>query len=227
MDAIEEKLIESLTIDYASFRRRFVTKKKKSWARPMIWMDADYPSTINRYHSEDIAIVNILEQARHKFRYDPTFTREERLQETRIAHDYALAHGLAVIRFLMFILVMSDEHCRRLLIMAGRNGNVAKNEVNLHITDRASLYDERAIKRYMVGLKKVCPGKPHNKSTCDGTVTANHGICWHCLQMYGQTRDTWPNWLIALVQDDDREMRRQAIEAIYHQELYEETALAA
>ncbi len=223
MDAKDEQL----TIDYAAFRRRFVTKKKKSWARPMIWVDADEPSTINRDHSEGIAFVNILEQARHQFRYDPTFTREERLEETRLAHDYAIAHGIGIIKFLMFILLMSDEHCRRLLIMAGRNGNVARFDYEFHSIDRASTHDERDIKRYVAGIRKPCPGRPYNKNTCDGFVTANHGICWHCVQLYGASRTDWPNWLIALVRDDDKEYRLRAIEALYHREVDEDMAIAA
>jgi len=228
MAEIEERLLQPLTIDYAQFRKRFVAKKKASWARPMIWMDAEEPSTVNRSLSEGDAIVNVLEQARHTFRYrSDLFTREERLQETRIAHDYALAHGLGIIRFLMFILLMSDEHCRRMLIMAGRAGNVAKVTPEFHSISRAQSHNEKDIKRYVAGLKKPCPGRPFNKASCDRFVTANHGICWHCLQMYGMTRNEWPNWLVALVQDDDREYRLRAIEALYHREINEETAIAA
>lgn len=218
----------SLTIDIAAFRKRFVSKKKKSWARPMIWMDADEPSTINRDKSEGAAIVNVLEQARYKFRYDPTFTREERLQETRIAADYAYARGMGIIRFLMFILVMSDEHSRRLLILSGWRGiDVAKNGSEFHSISRADNYDERTIKRYVAGIKKPCPGRPYNRSSCDMFVTANHGICWHCLQLYGQSREQWPKWLVSLVQDDDREYRLRAIEALYHRELVEDMPIAA
>lgn len=227
MSETEGQLLQPLTIDYAAFRKRFVTKKRKSWARPMIWIDADEPSTINRDATEGVAMVNILEQARHKFRYDPTFTRDERLEETRLAHDYALAHGVGVIRFLMFILMMSDEHCRRMLIMAGRNSNVANSGSNFHSINRASMYDERTIKRYVAGLKKPCPGRPYNRNTCDHFVTANHGICWHCLQLYGASRTEWPNWLVALVQDDDREYRLRAIEALYYREVNDDMAVAA
>lgn len=219
----------SLTIDIAAFRKRFVTKKAKSWARPMIWMDANEPSTINRDKSEGEAMVNVLKQARRQFRYDPTFTREERLQETRIAADYAMARGMGIVRFLMFILLMSDEHSRRLLILSGWKGvNVALEGHEFHVIGRADNYDERAIKRYVAGARKACPGRPFNKSTCDKFVTANHGICWHCLQLYGASRSDWPNWLLSLVRDDDKEMRQRAIEALYFREYQEDIpAIAA
>lgn len=214
----------SLTIDIAAFKKRFRSKKAKSWARPMIWMDAAEPSTIDRTRSEDIAIVNVLEQARHKFRFDPAFTRDERLAETRTAADYAYARGLSIIGFLMFILVMSDVHSRRLLILSGWKGvNVAHNDHIFHNSIKRQVYDEGAIKRVISGLRKPCPGRPFNRSTCDGFVSAKHGICWHCLQMYGQTRDLWPNWLLTLVRDDDKEYRLRAIEALYHREFHEET----
>lgn len=217
-----------LTIDYASFRKRFVSKKKKSWARPMIWMDASEPSTIDRSGSEDIAIVNVLEQARKQFRYDPSFTREERLEETWIAADYAYSRGLGIVRFLMYILLMSDEHSRRLLILSGWKGQyVAKSASQLPNNIRVKHYNEQDIKRYRAGLRKPCPGRPYNKQTCDKFVSASHDICWHCLQMYGTTRQEWPNWLVALAQDDDREYRLRAIEALYHREFVEDMPIAS
>lgn len=222
------EVIEPLSLNISAFKKRFARKKKVAWARPMIWLDATEPSTVNRDLSEGEALANVFDQARVQFRYNPLFTRDERLQETRIAADYAYARGLNIVRFLMMVLLMSDEHCRRLLILSGyRVADVANSGSEFHSIDRAKLYDERAIKRYVAGLRKPCPGRPFNRSSCDGFVTANHGVCWHCLQMYGQTRDLWPNWLLALVQDDDREYRRRAIEAIYHRELVEDAPIAA
>lgn len=224
----EERLLQPLTINYELFRKRFVAKKKKSWARPMLWIDAHEPSTVNRDDSEGVALTNIFEAARHEFRYNPLFTRDERLKETRLAADYAMARAMNIVKFLAFILVMSDEHSRRLLVLSGwRGSNVVENASDFHIHNRASLYDERTIKRYVAGLRKPCPGRPFNHSSCDKFVTADHGICWHCLQLYGQTRQEWPKWLLALVQDDDREMRSRAIEALYHGEFIEEQTIAA
>lgn len=222
------EVIQPLTLDITSFKKRFKAKKRVAWAHPMIWMDAYEPSTINRDLSEGEAVVNILAQSRRQFRYNPLFTREERLQETRIAADYAYARGMNIVKFLVFILMMSDEHCRRLLLLSGyKVANVVENGSEFHINSRAKLYDERAIKRYVAGFRKPCPGRPFNRSTCDGFTNANHGVCWHCSQLYGASRQEWPNWLIALVQDDDREYRRRAIEAIYHRELVEDMPNAA
>lgn len=222
------EVIEPLTLDVGAFKKRFAQKKKLAWAHPMIWIEAADPSTINRDHSEGEAVVNVFEQARRQFRYNPLFTRDERLMETRLAADYATRYGLGVIRILMVVLMMSDEHCRRLLLLSGWKGNdVAKNTSEFHSNSRADLYDERAIKRYTAGLRKPCPGRPYNRSSCDGFVTANRGVCWHCVQLYGQSRQEWPNWLIALVQDDDREYRLRAIEALYHREINDDVAIAA
>lgn len=224
----EERLLEPLTINYELFRKRFVAKKKKSWAHPMVWIDAFEPSTVNRDHSEGVALTNVFESARHEFRYNPLFTRDERLKETRLAADYAMARAMNIVKFLAFILVMSDEHSRRLLVLSGwRGSNVVENVPNLHIHSRGGIQNEKDIKRYVAGLRKPCPGRPFNHSSCDKFVTADHGICWHCLQLYGQTRQEWPKWLLALVQDDDREMRSRAIEALYHGEFVEEQTIAA
>lgn len=212
---------DTLTIDYAAFRKRYRRLKRNWWARPMIWMDHDEPGTVNRDLSEGLACTNILQQARYRFRRDPSIRLEDRLDETRIARDYALAHGVGVVRFLMYILMMSDRHCRRMLVLTGTPLDAVKIDHQFHSMSKVSKYDERALKRYVAGLKKPCPGRSFNRKDCDQFVTADHGICWHCLQRYGATRAEWPSWLVMLVRDDDKEYRRRAKEALYFQEVHE------
>lgn len=216
-----------MKLDYPSFKRTFLKKKRMQWARPSIWYGSDTPDTITR-ETEDIALTNILHDSRSQFKHrTDIFTPADRMSETRLAADYAFFNSLNIIRFLMWILILSDEHARRMLILSGwHKADVAKNEGQLVILSRDRRFDERLILRSMMGMKKSCPGKHHNQANCEHVTTANHDLCWSCHQRWN-TRDEMPEWMQVVVRDDRKEYRRRAIEALYHMEYTEEIDEAA
>lgn len=216
-----DKLLQPLKLDYPGFKRTFLKKKRMQWARPSIWYDADTPDTIAR-ETEDAAIVNILHDSRPQFKYrTDIFTSADRLHETRLAADYAIEHNRNVINFLMWILILSNEHCRRMLVLSGwRKANVEENDPHITIHNRAVNIDPKRIARVMTGMKKPCPGKHHNQATCERVTTSNHDLCWSCHQVW-PTRETMPDWMVAVVRDDWREFRKRAIESLYHLEYIE------
>lgn len=197
------------------------------WARPSIWYDADTPDTITR-EAEDAAVVNVLDDSRRQFKHrTDIFTPADRMHETRLAADYAIRNSVSVIRFLMWVLILSESHTRRMLVLSGwHKGNGGEIEPELVIHSRDKRFDERLILRSMSGMKKPCPGKHHNQINCEHVTTANHDLCWSCHQRWN-TRDEMPEWMQAVVRDDRKEYRRRAIEALYHMEYSEEIDLAA
>lgn len=221
---MEQKVLQPMSLDYTSFRKTFVKKKRMQWARPSIWYDADVADTINR-ETEDDAIANVLDDSRRQFKHrTDVFTPADRMGETRIAADYQWqkTYELAsVIRFLMWVLILSDSHTRKMLMLSGwHKVDSEKNAPNITILSRVKTIDPRLIGRVMAGMKKPCPGKHHNQATCERVTTSNHDLCWSCHQVW-PTREAFPDWMLAVVRDDYREFRRQAIEAVYHQEYVE------
>lgn len=211
-----EKTLKPMKLDYVSFKRAFIKKKRMQWARPSIWYDADTPDTITR-ETEDLATLNVLDDSRRQFKHrTDIFTPHDRMHETRLAADYAFLHSMNIIRFLMWVLILSDEHSRRMLLLSGwRKADVAKNDPHITVYNRAVNIDPKQIARVMTGMKKPCPGKHHNQATCERVTTSNHDLCWSCHQVW-PTRETMPDWMVAVVRDDWREFRKRAIESLYH-----------
>lgn len=222
---MNEKLLQPLKLDYASFRKTFVKKKKMQWARPSIWYDADLADTVDRSEGEGDAIKNVLDDSRRIFKHrTDIFTPEDRMQETRLAADYAYekyGEMASVIHFLKWVLLLSETHSRKMLMLSGwRKLDSWKTAPQLVIHSRDKRFDERLILRVMMGIKKQCPGKHHNTVNCEHVTSANHDLCWTCHQIW-QTRDDMPDWMQSVVRNDRKEYRRQAIEAIYHEEYME------
>lgn len=218
--------MQALQLDIAQFKKAFAKKKRMQWARPSIWYDADTPDTITR-EAEDSAVANVLDDSRRQFKHrTDIFTPQDRMHETRLAADYAFHRSMNIIRFLMWVLILSDEHSRRMLMLSGwRRADVAKIEPEFALISRAVKQNERQVQRIMATTLKPCPGKPENKY-CDGHTRASNDLCWHC-RLKWKTRAEYPLWLLTLVQDDDKEYRRQAQEALYHIEYVENDEAAA
>lgn len=210
-------VLTPVQLDLKKFKATFTKKKRMQWARPSIWYDADTPDTIDRQHTEDNAIKNVLDDSRRQFKHrTDIFTTADRMQETRLAADYAFQHSMNIIAFLAWVLILSNEHCRRMLVLSKwSRGDVAKIDSEITIHNRATNIDPKRIARVMAGMKKPCPGKHHNQSTCERVTTADHDLCWSCHQVW-KTRETMPDWMRAVVRDDYREMRRRAMESLYH-----------
>lgn len=208
------------SFDYTGFRRTFLLKKRYAWARPSIWLDSSYPATVDRSGSEDPAILLVLEAARQTFKLrSDVFTPADRLEEARRLADYAADRGVTVTRLVAAMLLISNEHARRLLIQSGwKRCDVEENDQEFIIQSRAK-FDERRIRHTMMGIRKPCPGASNNPR-CEKTTTSNHDLCWPCHEIW-HSREEMPDWMLHVVRDDQREYRRQAIEALYHLELRE------
>jgi hypothetical protein len=216
------RVLTPLLINEAKFKKRFRQRKSKYWARPSVCLIADEPGTIDRNDTEGVAIVNVFEQARNIFRYHPQlFTTDDRLEEVRTLADYAYSGGKPIVRLLMYALLYSDDNCRRLLILSGWNKESDKNE------DLGTIYNvgkarqnRTAIHGVLRRMDKKCPGHGANPD-CEGKIPAHRDLCFSCHELYGKTREEYPEWLRFMVRDDYAEHRKQAIEQLYHIEYHD------
>jgi tRNA G26 N,N-dimethylase Trm1 len=178
------------------------------------------PDTIER-PTEAEAIVNAFKEAQRMFR--AIATQDEIMDEVRVLVRYAYDNNIGVVQLVKVALGYSQSHTYRLIANCGVKADDGKKiEPEFHIVSKVKLYDEKAIKRYMAAIIKPCPNHNHNPR-CEKTTTANHALCWACSLDY-MTREEMPDWLLWVVQEDDAEYRKQALEALYHTELIEEAA---
>jgi len=188
--------------------------------KPSTWLISGNPDTVER-PTEAEAIVGAFMEARRMFR--AIATQDEIMEEVRTLVHYAYTNNIGVVQLVEKCLGYSERHAYRLIARCGyKPDHVRENAPEFHIVSKVKLYDEKAIKRYMAAIIKPCPNHNHNPR-CEKTTTANHALCWACSLDY-MTREEMPDWLLWVVQEDDAEYRKQALEALYHTELIEEAA---
>lgn len=188
--------------------------------KPSTWLISGNPDTVERPTESD-AIMNAFMEAVRMFR--AIATQQEIMEEVRTLVAYAHENNMGAVKLVEKCLSYSERHAYRLVRECGyAAANVSEIDAEFPSIDRVKLYDERAIKRYVAAITKPCPNHNHNPE-CQKTTQANHDLCWSCSQVY-RTREEMPAWLKWVVQQDNAEYRKQALEALYHAELIEEVA---
>jgi hypothetical protein len=188
--------------------------------KPSTWLISGNPDTVER-PTEAEAIVGAFMEARRMFR--AIATRDEIMEEVRALVRYAHENNMGAAILVEKALGFSKSYAYELVVKSGIDRECrTETGPEFHIVSKVKLYDERAIKRYMASIIKPCPNHNHNPR-CEKTTTANHALCWACSLAY-MTREEMPDWLLWVVQEDDAEYRKRALEALYHTELIEEAS---
>jgi hypothetical protein len=214
-----------ITID---FRKRD-TPESLWWCFPSKFIISDHADTVSR-PTEDEAIVNIIEAARRIFRYrSDVFTTQMRHTEVIKLADYANRLAINPTAFTAGVLKYDRSWVRKVLVEAGWfDKKATENAEKFHSIYESSEHPKRRqpenrVKRIMASGTKPCPAHGENRF-CKGHAYGCDSLCEECLKVYGVTRESWPDWLLFLVRDDEREARRKAQESVLHLELSDDIA---